>query len=207
MWVHAEEDDSGHEVLTKRARHLNRSLNQFWTRWRREYLLELREAHRQHQGHTNPTPVSVDDIVVVHAENQPRGFWRLGKITELVKGCDGNVRGAIVRVPGKGRQATSLHRPLQLLYPLEEPHPPLEFASSDSPQSTDTVTTDNPKSTRSVVSSNNPLSQRTTLSLFLSLLPHWTTSSLTQHTPQMTLSIYSPWIHQTVNRMVRVTTF
>ena len=27
-----------------RVRHLNKTLNSFWTRWRKEYLLELREA-------------------------------------------------------------------------------------------------------------------------------------------------------------------
>ena len=28
-----------------------------------------------------------------------------------------------MKVSGKGRQATSLHKPIQLLYPLEVPHP------------------------------------------------------------------------------------
>ena len=35
------------ESLQKRARHLNSVLNHFWNRWSKEYLLELREAHRQ----------------------------------------------------------------------------------------------------------------------------------------------------------------
>ena len=32
--------------LSRRMRHLNTILNHFWERWKGEYLLELREAHR-----------------------------------------------------------------------------------------------------------------------------------------------------------------
>ena len=40
---------NGHRQLTRRARHLNHTLNIFWNRWWREYLLELQEAHRYYQ--------------------------------------------------------------------------------------------------------------------------------------------------------------
>ena len=43
-------DDDDFEVnpscLNKRLKYLNNILNQFWRRWRTEYLLELRESHR-----------------------------------------------------------------------------------------------------------------------------------------------------------------
>ena len=32
--------------LSRHMRHLNSVLNHFWKRWKREYLLELRESHR-----------------------------------------------------------------------------------------------------------------------------------------------------------------
>ena len=58
--------DPGQEVidvepstLTKRARYLNNTVNQFWKRWRKDYLLELRESHQYHHGHTNPARVSL----------------------------------------------------------------------------------------------------------------------------------------------------
>jgi hypothetical protein len=35
------------ESLQRRAKHLNSVLNHFWKRWSKEYLLELRDAHRQ----------------------------------------------------------------------------------------------------------------------------------------------------------------
>ena len=65
------------------------------------------------------SPVAVDDVVVVHTKDQPRAFWKLGRIEEVLVGRDGEVRGAKVRVAGQGRRATTLHRPIQLLYPLE----------------------------------------------------------------------------------------
>ena len=34
----------------------------------------------------------IGDIVVVHAENQPRSHWKLGIIGQLMIGADGEVR-------------------------------------------------------------------------------------------------------------------
>ena len=98
-----EEFGSGPEVLTKRARHLNRTLDRFWSRWRKEYLVELREAHRQHNGHADQPKIAVDDVVIVHSKDDPRGFWKLGRVKQLTIGRDDKVRGAVVKVSGKGR--------------------------------------------------------------------------------------------------------
>jgi hypothetical protein len=115
-------DDEDSEIdpakLTKRIRHLNNVINHFWKRWRHEYLLELREAHRCNQGSGAVTPVSVGEIVLLH-DDGPRGFWKLAKIEELITGKDKRVRGAVIRVPAKDGKITVLQRPLQLLYPLE----------------------------------------------------------------------------------------
>ena len=48
--VHPEDDDWHHvskESLSNRARHLSMTMQHFWKRWRGEYLLQLRECHRQ----------------------------------------------------------------------------------------------------------------------------------------------------------------
>ena len=102
--------------LSRRLKHLNVMLNQFWKRWRGEYLLELRNAHRWHGGNPDATAPSVGDIVLVEDEDQPRGLWILAKVISLIVGKDGHPRGAVLRVSsGSG----TLQRPLQRLYPLE----------------------------------------------------------------------------------------
>ena len=42
------------ESLQKRAKHLNSVLNHFWRRWSQEYLLEVRDTHRQLRILKNP---------------------------------------------------------------------------------------------------------------------------------------------------------
>ena len=76
-----ETPDIGHSQLTRRACHLNNTLDSFWRRWRKEYLLELREAHRYHHGQASTPQVAVDNMVVVHTKNQPRTFWKLGRVS------------------------------------------------------------------------------------------------------------------------------
>ena len=80
----------------------------------------FRESHRQ-SNHNSPTQPSINtgDVVVVHDENLPRGFWKLGRVEEVIAGRDGRVRGAAVRLASRKRQQTLIHRPIQLLYPLE----------------------------------------------------------------------------------------
>ncbi|XP_045205909.2 uncharacterized protein LOC123558098 [Mercenaria mercenaria] len=99
-------------------------LNSFWRIWRDEYLSSLRERtqtllkHGKNQAKFEP---NIGDIVSIK-DNVPRGSWRLGKISDLIKSADGCVRSAKVQT-ASGRE---LKRPLCLLYPLElrnSPHP------------------------------------------------------------------------------------
>ena len=105
--------------LSKRMSHLSNVMNHFWYRWKNEYLMELRDSHRRSAKSSNPTPIVVGDIVVVHDEEQPRGFWRLARVKDLLTGADGLVRGATITVKSKNRRPSTLRRPIQLLYPLE----------------------------------------------------------------------------------------
>lgn len=116
--------------LNERVKRLNGALNHFWDRWRTEYLVELREAHRQaYRNKTQPSSVVVGDMVIVHDEKLPRGFWKVGKIEEVIPGRDGRVRGATIRLSsGTG----VLRRPVQLLYPLEVHHEVASPANSES---------------------------------------------------------------------------
>ena len=58
------------------------------------------------------------DVVTVYGEGVKRGNWKLAKVEELIIGNDKEVRGAKVRVAGKGRPVYQ-KRPVQKLYPLE----------------------------------------------------------------------------------------
>lgn len=107
------------DVLTKRAKYLSATINRFWERWRKEYLVGLREVHAQHKKRSHSQQLSAGDVVVIHSDNQPRCMWKLGKVEELLTGPDGEPRAAVLRVAGKGRNAKCLRRPVQRLYPLE----------------------------------------------------------------------------------------
>ena len=119
----ADEDfslDSSH--LTRRMKHLSNTLNHFWNRWRSEYLNELREAHSytsKRLTRSQPSSVSIGDVVIVHDEHLPRGLWKLGKIISVMKGRDGLIRGATVQMAASNGRKAVLNRPIQLLYPLE----------------------------------------------------------------------------------------
>ena len=62
--------------------------------------------------------VSVGDVVVMYDEDHPRIIWKLAKVESLLKGSDGAMGGARVRVQS-GNGFTVLNRPIQHLYPLE----------------------------------------------------------------------------------------
>ena len=80
-------------------------------------------------------------MVVVHDENLPRGFWKLGRINEVIPGRDGEVRGAVVRLSsGRG----ILRRPSQLLYPLEVRSGDNTATSEDTREDSTTASDDPP---------------------------------------------------------------
>ena len=128
-------------VLTRRMKHFNNTLNHFWNRWRTEYLNELREVHyhTSHKAAGIHPGLTVGEVVIVHDEQLPRGLWKLGMIQETVKGRDGEVRGAVVKMAKRHAQQEVLRRPIQLLYPLEVSQP-----MSATETETDTIDKDNP---------------------------------------------------------------
>ena len=149
--------------LTRRLRHLNVVLNQFWRRWREEYLLELREAHRYHGGRPSAVPPSVGDVVLIEDEDQPRGMWKLARIQSLITGSDGRTRGAVVRVLSSGGPST-LQRPLQRLYPVEvttgSVHHQRSTSSPEEGHTPETEVTTEPESEPVNVDVSRPVSAR-----------------------------------------------
>ena len=105
--------------LCRRLRHLNKTLNDFWSRWRSEYLMELRESHRYVTHKNMDSEIAVGDIVIVFDDKLPRGLWKLGKVEGLIVGADNKDRGARVRVYVGAGKTNVIQRSVVKLYPLE----------------------------------------------------------------------------------------
>lgn len=102
------------EQLTKRWNYRWRLMNQFWNRWKNEYLMELRSAH-----YVNPvskvTPFKVGDVVFIHEDKLPRHVWKMGRVEEVFIGRDGKIRSCSIKLPSN----SVIKRPIQLLHRLE----------------------------------------------------------------------------------------
>ena len=110
-------DFGDHLTATKRSRYLADRIQHFRRRWQREYLVKLREFHDPKGKNVTLPPVRINDVVILHDQGtSQRVFWKLARITDLIKGRDGKVRGARVLVVGK---KTLIERLLQELFSLE----------------------------------------------------------------------------------------
>ena len=101
----------------RRFRYLAKKQQHFWNRWRKEYLVDLREFHRgKLEKPTNGEEKR--DVVVVYEDNVKRGNWKMAEVTEVILGRDGQARGAKVKMVRNGK-VVHLSRPIQKLYPVE----------------------------------------------------------------------------------------
>lgn len=95
--IHAlPEPDYSNEKLNRLSRWqlVQRQLQDFWTRWRKEYLTQLQAKPKNWKS---PVKVDVGMLVIIVDENQPPMRWKLGRIEELHPGEDGVVRVVTVR--------------------------------------------------------------------------------------------------------------
>lgn len=102
-----EKDDK----LTKIWRSREKLFNDFWNRWKNEYILLLRSAHLK--GGSQCSKLVVGDIVIIHEPNLDRAKWKLGRVEEIVVGRDQVARACSVRT-----QNGVLLRTFQHLYKL-----------------------------------------------------------------------------------------
>ena len=89
-------------------------IDNFWKRWLKEYVVNLREEHKFQRNHRQPSP-EVSDVVLIMDENQPRTMWRMGTIVETIPSADNQIRGAVVR----SSTGSILKRPINKLIPIE----------------------------------------------------------------------------------------
>ena len=79
--------------LRRRWRHSQFLADQFWRRWRREYVQHLIERSKWHTIQRNTRR---GDLVLFVEDNVPRGQWRLGRVVAPIASADGLVRSAEV---------------------------------------------------------------------------------------------------------------
>lgn len=103
----------------KRWRCVQHLADEFWRRWRREYLASL----QLRQKWLSPMPnVKVGDVVLLHDDTAPRAEWSLARVTEVFPSRDGLVRSVKVllaaTLDARGRPiapASVLTRPVHKL--------------------------------------------------------------------------------------------
>ena len=66
-------------TLNRWMNHLRKTLDHFWKRWQREYLLQLRDCHRHYKkADERGDTLCEGQIVLVYSDKHMRGFWKLG---------------------------------------------------------------------------------------------------------------------------------
>ena len=79
---------SADKFYRKRQRRVQHLANEFWCRWRREYLLSL----QQRQWWTvSRNDVGVGDIVIIKDDNSPRSHWQLARVCAVNRSSDTRV--------------------------------------------------------------------------------------------------------------------
>ena len=123
---------STNQSLTRRIKYHRKLLSQFTRCWQREYLTSLREQAKAYASES--TTLSVGDVVLLAEPGTARCLWKLARVEELLRGEDGVVRAAKIRVNKGLKKASVLRRPIQLLVPTEvqsSEHKDTEIASQE----------------------------------------------------------------------------
>ena len=99
--------------LRKRAKYILECKNKLWRRWRKEYLVALRERHNMAHKASKFRPKS-GDVVLVRSDNKNRGKWPIAIVEETYPGKDNVVRAVRLKTPNG-----TLERAVQHLFPME----------------------------------------------------------------------------------------
>lgn len=95
----------------KRWRRVQFIAQQFWSRWKKEYLQNLQQRQKWNNPRRN---VLINDIVLLVDDDKPHSQWRLARVTHTFPSRDGLTRKVRVH-PGEGQD---LDRPIQKLVVL-----------------------------------------------------------------------------------------
>lgn len=103
----------------KRWRHVQYLAEQFWSRWRKEYLSNISVRQRWHTPRRN---LLVGDIVIVKDSDLPRHKWSLGRVVETTIDSDGLVRRVRVHLGDKNleKNLQGLSKPSVIERPVQK---------------------------------------------------------------------------------------
>ena len=101
--------------VAKELRLKQKLSDDFWKRWTKVYLLELRNFHEVRCPVSKIVELRLGDVVLIQEDVRPRHLCGRAHIEDLLNGRDGQVRTVMLRT-SDGRQIT---RPIQLIIPLE----------------------------------------------------------------------------------------
>ncbi|XP_043211405.1 uncharacterized protein LOC122375894 [Amphibalanus amphitrite] len=102
--------------VRQRWRRVQFLADQFWRRWRREFLPTLQERHKWAQRRRNLQP---GDVVAVVDDDEPRSRWPLGRIVCVYPSADGLIRKVCVRI-GSSDYDRPVNRLILLLHDRED---------------------------------------------------------------------------------------
>lgn len=88
----------------RRWRRVQYLIEQFWSRWKREYLQNISTRQKWHVARRN---LKVNDVVIVKEDILSRNQWQLGRVVETFMDSDGLVRRVKIRV---GEQKSEKHQ-------------------------------------------------------------------------------------------------
>ena len=80
----------------RRYRRVQYLSDQFWARWKTEYLHTL---NIRHKWKTMKPCIASNDIVLIRDKNLPRNHWSMGRILSVRPSKDGLVRSAVLAIP------------------------------------------------------------------------------------------------------------
>ncbi|XP_049808978.1 uncharacterized protein LOC126252152 [Schistocerca nitens] len=101
--------------FSKEFHRLQKKVEHFWNRWKKEYLILLKNLHETHQPWPGSGRLQLGDVVLLLEDVRPRHMWRKAQIEDLHEGRDGYIRTVTLRT-SKG---FIISRPIQLVIPLE----------------------------------------------------------------------------------------
>ena len=96
----------------KRWRRVQHLANEFWCRWRKEFLLSLQQRIKWNRPRRN---LSVGDIVIVKDDTLPRNCWQLARVSKTYPSKDGYIRSVQVdlgaaALPADGKREGPVRR-------------------------------------------------------------------------------------------------